>query len=127
VGVALLAVALTIASINSTRADGGKDKETPRTIIPAAGVSVERDSRTTEPPAPSTPPPLSSTPVPPATSAPSTPPPAYPAAPAGFAPAAGPGDTATGMISVQEVLQLKALKRRIGGENVKRLVDALGD
>jgi hypothetical protein len=132
--VALLAFDLTIASaifpINNTRAEGpstGQAKE--KQIKPVAGVSLEGE------------PPRSAEPSPAPASAPA---PAAPAAPAtgyqygsgsnvppqGAPPQAAFGPPATeaaGMITVQEVLQLKALKRRIGGENVKRLVDALGD
>jgi hypothetical protein len=133
-GVALLAVALTIASatypINNSRAEGpstaaAKEKQ----IKPVAGVSLEGEPpRSAEPsPAPASAP----TPAPAAPAGrgsleqyPSTAPGNGTTPPATFGP---PATEAAGMITVQEVLQLKALKRRIGGENVKRLVDALGD
>ena len=47
--------------------------------------------------------------------------PAYPAAPANM------NEPPGGTLTVQEILQLRGLKKRIGGENLKRVVDALAE
>ena len=36
-------------------------------------------------------------------------------------------DPATSSVTLEEIFRLKALKKRIGGENLKKLIDALAD
>jgi hypothetical protein len=75
-----------------------------------------------EPPAP---PAVAPAPPPIVTPVPPTPPPAYtPTYPVAPPTTNEPRD---GSLTVQEILQLRGLKKRIGGDNLKRVVDALAE
>lgn len=120
--VAGLATALTLGSAfftSDARADGAKTRakgapelaQTPNADVPPPAVPLTPPKAdATTPGAP----PIAQAPVPGYT------PPAYPTTPAV-------NEARDGSLTVQEILQLRGLKKRIGGENLKRVVDALAD
>jgi hypothetical protein len=125
VSVVTLAACLSVGSAlltgNDARADGGAK----------ARVRESSDKKPEAPPLepaglPSPVVPVSSVPVPPPVSAPVVPPgysstPSYPPSPANVT------EPRDGSLTVQEILQLRGLKKRIGGDNLKRVVDALAE
>jgi hypothetical protein len=109
-----MAVAFSVGSAimggNATRAEGPG----------GARVKVEREPAAVDVPVPVAPASAPVTPPPPAVSAP------VPVAPVTAYPA--PGITPTdGSLTLSEIFQLRTLKKRIGAENLKRLIDALAD
>jgi hypothetical protein len=116
-GLALsLTITLGVFRGNETRAEGKEKKDAYKgAAAPGAGVSLS-----SEPPAGvPVPPPAGTVPPPPATTgvtpySPPTPPPPV-------------AEGRDGSLTVQEIFQLRGLKRRVGGENLKRVIDALAD